>query len=708
MRRLFLLLFAWLAFAFMPPEEGMFPLSELGKLDLQKAGLKIDPKEVYNPDGVSLIDAIVRVGGCTGSFISDQGLMVTNHHCAFSAVAAISTVKDNYLENGFVAKTREQEYKTTLTCRITASYKDVSKEVLEGASGNSDYSNIVKQNIQKIIKEEQQKNASMEYEVSEMFVGRTFVLFRYKTIKDVRLVYVPPRNIGEFGGESDNWVWPRHNADFAMLRAYVAPDGSAAEYNENNVPYKPIKYLKVNAKGIKENDFVFILGYPGRTFRHMPARYLENQYKYQLPFIAALNEWQIAKMEELGANDEGLALRFANPIKRLANTSKNFRGKIQGFKRTNVIQQKKEDEAVMAGIIESTPSLKHQATLFKEIGQLYDEIDNEAPRNMWLQQIYSVNKTLDAASTIDDYGRYYFNLNAEDKLKFKTEKWPKIKQNVQSSMAQVDKLIEIPTLGHMIDLAKNLPGNLRIKAIDTRFANVNEQKIEQTIQQYYQKSIFGNSSKLNQILDQGPDKFFKLKDPLILFASDINKSYNEFELLAQARQNRMIDLIKRYNEIEMLYKISTYVPDANSTLRLTYGYIKGYSPQDAVYHKPFTSLKGVLEKETTTGDYAMPKKLKELYNAKDFGIWMDADLQDIPVGFIYNLDTTGGNSGSPVLNDKGEFIGINFDRAFTATINDYAWNENYSRSIGCDVRYMCFIMEKFSGAKFLLQEMKVL
>jgi len=170
----------------------------------------------------------------------------------------------------------------------------------------------------------------------------------------------------------------------------------------------------------------------------------------------------------------------------------------------------------------------------------------------------------------------------------------------------------------------------------------------------------------------------------------------------------MIDLIKRYNEIEMLYKITTYVPDANSTLRLTYGYIKGYSPQDAVYHKPFTSLKGVLEKESPSGDYAMPQKLRELYNKKDFGIWMDADLADVPVGFLYNLDTTGGNSGSPVLNDKGEFIGINFDRAFTATINDYAWNENYSRSIGCDVRYMCFIMEKFSGADFILKEMKVL
>ncbi|MFN5705931.1 MAG: S46 family peptidase, partial [bacterium] len=256
-------------FSAIAPEEGMFPLSEIQKVDLKKAGLKIDQKEVYNPNGLSLIDALVNVGGCTGSFLSDAGLIITNHHCAFESVQLASTPENDYLTNGFVAKTMEQEIPAkNLTCKITDSYEDVSDKILSSVKDVNDpveRINAINKKITEIIKEELAKDASIKPEISEMFIGRTYVLFRYKIIKDVRLVYIPQRAIGEFGGESDNWVWPRHTGDFSFLRAYVAKDGSAATYSKENVPYKPKKFLKVNPNGANDGDFVFILGYPGRT-----------------------------------------------------------------------------------------------------------------------------------------------------------------------------------------------------------------------------------------------------------------------------------------------------------------------------------------------------------------------------------------------------------------------------------------------------------
>ncbi|MCH7773447.1 MAG: S46 family peptidase, partial [Bacteroidetes bacterium] len=284
------------------PDEGMFPLSEISNLDLNSAGLKISVDEVYNPNGVSLVDALVKVGGRTGSFVSPEGLIITNHHCSFGAVREASTTKNNYLENGFLAETREEEIPAEgYTCRITVSYEDVSSEILEAANQADDITErtkAIRKKIKEIVKKEEEKDSTIKTEVSEMFVGQSYVLFRYKTINDVRLVYIPPRSIGEFGGESDNWIWPRHTGDFSFLRAYVAPDGSSADYSEENIPFAPKKYLVVNPNGVDEEDFVFLLGYPGRTFKHQPSQFLKFQMEYQLPYISKLYRWMVDLFEE--------------------------------------------------------------------------------------------------------------------------------------------------------------------------------------------------------------------------------------------------------------------------------------------------------------------------------------------------------------------------------------------------------------------------
>jgi len=369
MKKLALILLTILSLLFLAmfpsvPDEGMFPLSEIRNLDLNSAGLKISVDEVYNPRGVSLVDALVKVGGCTGSFVSPEGLIITNHHCSFGAVRKASTIKNNYLENGFLAETREEEIPAEgYTCRITVSYQDVSSEVLEAANQVDDITErtkAIRKKIKEIVKKEEEKDSTIKAEVSEMFVGQSYVLFRYKTIKDVRLVYIPPLSIGEFGGETDNWIWPRHTGDFSFLRAYVAPDGSSADYSEENVPFTPKKYLEVNPNGVDEEDFVFLLGYPGRTYKHQPSQFLKFQMEYQLPYISKLYRWMIDLFEEKGEDDPEFALRISSRIKGLANVEKNYRGKMQGFKRLDLIEKKKEEENRLQEFINADLELKEK------------------------------------------------------------------------------------------------------------------------------------------------------------------------------------------------------------------------------------------------------------------------------------------------------------------------------------------------------------
>ena len=332
----------------------MFPLSDIKNINLNEKGLKISVDEVYNPNGVSLVDALVKIGGCTGSFVSNEGLIITNHHCVFGIVSDASTVENNYLENGFLAETREKEFPAKgLSCRITDSYEDVSAEVLEAANTAEDISKrttAISKKIKEIVEREEKKDSTINADVSEMFVGEQYVLFRYKTINDVRLVYVPPRTIGEFGGESDNWVWPRHNGDFSFVRAYVAPNGSSAKYSEENVPYQPKKFLQVNPNGVNEEDFVFILGYPGRTFKHQPSQFLMMQEKYQLPYVQDMFSWLINLYEKRGENDPEFALNIVSEIQGLANTEKNYRGKMQGLERLNLSSEETRGRKTTAGV----------------------------------------------------------------------------------------------------------------------------------------------------------------------------------------------------------------------------------------------------------------------------------------------------------------------------------------------------------------------
>ncbi|MEW6702713.1 MAG: S46 family peptidase [Bacteroidota bacterium] len=699
------------------PDEGMYPLSGIDKVDLQKAGLKIGPKEIYNPNGVGLVDALVNLSGCTGSFISENGLIITNHHCAFGAITRASTVEKNYLDNGFLAKTLDEEIPSQgYTARITESYQDVSDIILgaiQNATEPAERTKIIAKKIKELSDAASNEKESIVAEVSEMFTGKNYLLFKYRIIRDVRLVYAPPQLIGNFGGETDNWIWPRHTGDFSIMRAYVAPDGKAAPYSKDNVPFKPKKFLKINPQGIEEGDFVFVLGYPARTFRHRPSYYLQYQQEYLLPYISNLYQFAIEAMQEISAGNKELELIFAPRIKGLANTMKNYQGKLKGLKKINLIAQKQEEEKLLRTFINTDPKLKSKyGNLFNEIHNVFDKINENAQADLWLKQIFNFSPTLSLANFIFTYIEEMQKPEAERKSGFQEKNIAQTLSGIEVKNYNPD--FEEAMMMKMLTDAAAFKQSQRIASVDELLEG-NGTNSEEIFQEFITNSIL--NSKLhdkeffNSLLKKTPEEIASIQDPLFIFTKKVRMQNMVITKENERNEGKLNKLYGNLVEVKMQWKKTNpagFIPDANSTLRLTYGYIKGYNPADAIHYEPFTSIDGVIEKGNLGHEeFAVPDKVRTLYDKKDFGKYASKKTGKLPVAMLYNTDTTGGNSGSPVLNSYGELIGVNFDRTYEATINDFAWNESFSRSIGVDIRYVLWVMDKFSGADNLLKELNM-
>ena len=706
---LFLLIALSLGYIPSKPAEGMFPLSDIKNINLNEKGLKISVDEVYNPNGVSLVDALVRLGGCTGSFVSNDGLIITNHHCVFGIVSNASTVENNYLENGFLAETREKELPAKgLSCRITESYEDVSAEVLEAANKADDISQrttAISNKIREIVKREQKKDSTITAAVSEMFVGEQYVLFRYKTINDIRLVYVPPRTIGEFGGESDNWVWPRHNGDFSFVRAYVAPDGSSAKYSENNVPYHPKKFLQVNPNGISEEDFVFILGYPGRTFKHQPSQFLIMQQKYQLPYIQDLFAWMINLYEKRGENDPEFALQISDEIKGLANVEKNYRGKMQGLARLKLVDKKQQEEKELQKFIDSNPDLEAKyGTVLSEIDDVYKGIFESGRRNLVLAMLSRNVNYYRLAELLVDYKKEMLKPESERKSIYKENRKSDFYSTITRLYNEFKPDLEPQIFNKIISDASKFDELKNIEPFKSFAAQKNKKDF---IDDLYDDTFIKDSKEYFDVLEDKDEKLEDIDDPYINLVKQTTDLVNAERKKSQVSDGEINILLAKLNDVQRIWQKKSFIPDANSTLRLTYGYVRGYSPADATYYSPITTITGMIQKGQESGDYRLNKKVKELYDKKDFGNFVNPKLNDLPVAFIYDMDTSGGNSGSPIMDAYGRLVGVNFDRAFEATVNDYAWSEQYSRSIGVDIRFVLWVTQKIGGADFLLKEMGV-
>ncbi len=678
-------------------DEGMFPLSALQGVDLAKAGLRIPKEAIFNPNGVSLTNALVRLGGCTGSFVSDEGLVITNHHCVEGAV---SRVNINYIEQGFTAKNRGEEIPVNIPCRITMSYQDVSEQVLEGISNDMDpaeRSKAIGEHIKRIVEADKKSNPGLSIEISEMFTGRSYTLFRYMTLQDTRLVYVPPVNIGQFGDETDNWVWPRHNADFSIVRAYVSPNGKPAAYSPDNVPFKPAKHLEINAKGTKEGDFVFIMGYPGRTFRHQPYEFLRYQQECMLPAVSNWFGWQINMMKKLGENNKARYANFYDDIQGLSNTEKNFRGKMQGLRRTTLLQEKQAEDARLEGLTQTAPEWMKYDKLFPEIRETYQARIGEFPRNFLLQRL------------VNDVPQFYLAVMLARGRKEYAANKTKLAEIQKSLLEEANKAYRIEDvefeelcLKELLQRCAMLPSGMRPAEFD-RLGNV-----DQWFADWKKKTRLSDTAAMMGLLRNSPAKFLAYKDGLTELATALLPLLIQIEQNDVQRDNLLRSLLPRYIELKEFDRKEGFTPDANSTLRLTYGNIKGYTPNDGEWNAPYTTLDGVFEKANTEHDYTLTREQADKLRVKDVPpMYKDPRSGKVVVAFLYNLDTTGGNSGSPVLDADGRLIGVNFDRAWTATLNDFAWSSEYSRSIGVDIRYVLYVMKYVSGADHVISELGV-
>lgn len=687
---------------------GMFPINDIYKIDLKKAGLQISINDIYNPDSISLLQAIVNLGGCTGSFVSDDGLMLTNHHCVFSALRPYSTPQKNLMETGFLAGNKQEELPMKgMIIKIMINYEDVSQRVLQGVSSYMDpiaRRMLIQKNISAVIQQEQALSSSYSVDVSEMLTGKSYVLFRYQDLKDVRIVYVPQRQIGEFGGETDNWMWPRHSGDFAFARAYVSADGKPAEYNITNVPFKPKKHLQMNAQGVKENDFIFILGYPGRTYRNRPAEFIKYMENYQMPFIANFFEFRIATMQHLIKQNSDLKIKYDPPIKSLANTSKNYRGKIKTLKAIGLYNKRKKDEQNVLSLLSTDiNSAKEFQKLLNKIDSLYNAMYAIAERSLWYGQVFQTSAGFDLARYLVTYAnRIQNNPSLEIKLEQGTASSEAIKI-IGAYNGQTDSVF----FKELLILAHNFTNkNSQLEQYigkDNYLAN-----LQIYINKAYKSKLLlpGNDIYIKKLLSN-PKKILSSKDPFISLYLAIYKDFFKVDSLQKVYLSSIDALLPLYVDFKMKASAENFLPDANSTMRFTYGYIRGYYPVDAIYNAPFTSLRGIPEKIAIGGEYVQYDKLITEIDNLRVSILVEPTLKSVPVNMLYNADTTGGNSGSPVFNGKGELIGLNFDRAFEATVNDFEWNESYSRSIACDVRYILFVAKYVDNADYLLKELNV-
>lgn len=695
-------------------EEGMYPMSEIHKLDLKSKGLKIEALDIYNPGGISLIDGICKLDGCTGSFVSVDGLILTNHHCAYGAVQGASSEEQDYITYGFLAQSRSEEIQAKgYTVRITESYSDVSEEVLSVVQANMAYvdrTRAIEKKIKEIIKLAEQQNPGKRAEVSEMFIGKTYILFVYTYLKDIRLVYAPPRSIGEFGGDIDNWEWPRHTGDFSFMRAYVAPDGSPEEYAITNVPFHPKKHLKIQPNGVEENDFVFIFGYPGRTYRHQTSHYLAYEYMKRMPYIVDLYSWQNELMLDMGKDDRSVAITLADRIKSRDNAIKNYRGKLKGIGRLQLINMWQQREHALQDYINGDPKRKETyGGLLDDIGNVYAEISESSDRELLLDYLSRNCTIFNLAMTLYESSLERQKDDLERESNYMDRNFNRTKENSILSLKSYHQPTDQQFMKKLLTDAENLPPELKINELSDVISSQTSRHdgIDEFLQTSYQETRLAEEAFLEKAFALSADELLNLNDPFIQLAQKLYPQYKNLRETRQARKGKLDEMHSRLVDVKKQFMATEFIPDANSTLRFTYGHIKGYSPADAVYYHPITTVQGVLEKTTKTEPFDSPDKLIRLIQSEDFGRFNHEALSGVPTCILYDMDTTGGNSGSPVLNARGEIVGINFDRAYDATINDYAWNADYSRSIAVDIRYVLWVTQKFGEADHLMREMGI-
>ena len=694
------------AFAF---DEGMFMPDQIAKLPLKKLGLKIKPTDIYNPAGGGLTDAVIRLSiGCTAEFVSPEGLILTNHHCGFDALVSASTPEKDLVETGFKTDGRSGEIPAKgYSIFVTQRSEDVTAKVKAGTDGLSGdaLAAAIKKNVDALQAAEQAKApAGSTVRIQMMNSGYFYYLFQTQQIKDVRVVYAPPRNIGVFGGDPDNFEWTRHTGDFTFLRAYTAPDGSSAEYSANNVPMKTKKFLALNIGGLKDNDFVFVLGYPGSTTRYRESQSIEYARDANFPFLEKWLNALSTSLRQIGAGDEEKRIAFQSDIASFDNSRKAFGGGYLRLRKAGVVQARQAEEARLATWIAANPDRqKKYGTLLSEIKALSAESNAAMMRDAVMRRFPDPN----SMSVFGQIVSAIVTTQMQGKMLNEAERAAK-KKDIEKAYEGREADHELYMLKFFLKSFDELPAGQKFKAAEDLFGSL-KGKARRDAEAAFAATIangeYTSAEKMAGLYGPRTMEFNAEREKILTFARGVAE---ERQALA-ARSAKFAAGIDRlrlmYMQAMVEMKGMTAYPDANSTLRFSYGNVKGYASREAEYRSPFTTMKGMFEKETGENPFDVPQKLKDLNNAKDFGRWGSGDT--VAVNFLSTTDIIGGNSGSPILNGNGEQVGLCFDGNFEGLGNDFYYDPAVNRTISVDIRYVLFVVEKFGGSGWILNEMKI-
>jgi hypothetical protein len=695
-------------------KEGMWIPMLLQKLnadDMQAEGMKISAEDIYSVNQSSLKDAIVHFGGgCTAEIVSKKGLVLTNHHCGYSSIQKHSSVEHDYLTDGFWSQKMSDELKNPgLTAKILTNMQDVSDEVLDGVTATMTEKEREAQialNIESI-KKNHDNSKFHKVDIKAFYYGNQYIMMEYMVFHDVRLVGAPPSNIGKFGGDTDNWMWPRHTGDFSVFRLYANADNQPADISEDNVPYQPRQALKISLNGVNEGDFTFIFGYPGRTQEYIPASQVKYITEVQNPFKINLRRQKLDIMNAEMDKDKNIRIQYSSKYAGVANGWKKWIGENKGIALNNAVDKKKsfESKFLFWGEENDEPSkdaLPEQDALIKEMepyNMAYTYFVEAAYYHDLTRFAHGFNNLIESSKNE--------NITDEDFAKQLENTKIGIKSFYKDYNEVVDKNIFIASLkAYYAFPYKN------IKLPD--FFSVLSKKYNGSVEKYadmiYKKSVFANQQTMEKFIAKANRKNLKklAKDPLLTYATDVfDYFFNDIRPELNKLQMRKDSLQRIYMAGIIKFRVSEKVyPDANSTLRIAYGKVEGFEPRDGVEYTYFTTLKGIMAKENPDiYDYVVEPKLKQLYQNKDYGQYGDKD-GSMHVCFIGSNHTTGGNSGSPALDANGNLIGINFDRNWEGTMSDLNYDPNQCRNIMLDIRYCLFIIDKFAEDHRLIEEME--
>ena len=695
--------------------EGMWMPQQVRELapELVRMGLKLDPRKLADLTGDPM-GAIVSLGGCSASFVSPQGLVVTNHHCVYSYLQYNSTPQKDLIENGFLAKALAEEIPAAPDARVwvTTSIEDVTARVLpkpaEKLSDLDRYKRVERR--RKELVRDCEKEGGVRCTVPSFFEGSKFWRVKQLEIRDVRLVYAPPRGIGNYGGEVDNWMWPRHTGDFGFLRAYVAPDGKPADFAKENVPYRPKHFLKVSTADVDPGDFMMVIGYPGRTFRYKLAGEVKEAEEFDLPTSIRFRRELIRILEDAGKANRDVSIRNAARLRSLLNYLKKHQGTIEAFEKGNLIERRKAEEKELTALVANDPAARHRhEEALAEIARLDAREWRTRERDAVLEWLYSASPMLSQANTLWRLAGERPKDDMDRAVSFQERDWKRLRAAVSRAQRTIEPGSDRAGLEFFLLEAAKLPKDQRIAAVDEALGATGEKNtpaaVEKLLDRLYGSTKIADAKERLAMFDESRAQLEARNDAMLGFAAALRRTMDEKQKRDDEIAGAMMRLRPGYVALLQKLRKGRVYPDANSTLRVSFAQVEGYSPRDSVRYAAQTTLSGIVEKETGKDPFDPPALLLAASRGKKLGPYVDPELGDVPVDFLSTGDITNGSSGSATLNASGELAGLAFDGNYEAMGSDYLVNPKVQRAIHVGTRYMLWVMDAIDGAHNLMREM---